>query len=147
MLIPGTWSVCDDGVTRPVLRGRVETADGKWEVVPFLVDTGADCTLFSAAVLATLGLSAAAGPHALGGIGGSTEFVSIETRIQFTQEDGSPVFFRGRYTALSTLHTLDMRVLGRDILNLFALIVDRPNGVVCLLGQRHRYTIEVMGSS
>jgi hypothetical protein len=34
-----------------------------------------------------------------------------------------------------------MSVLGRDILNLFALIVDRPQETVCLLGQRHRYAI------
>jgi hypothetical protein len=34
-----------------------------------------------------------------------------------------------------------MSVLGRDIINLFALIVDRPQDIVCLLGQRHRYRI------
>jgi hypothetical protein len=35
-----------------------------------------------------------------------------------------------------------MNVLGRDIAGLFAVVVDRPGNVVCLLGQRHRYTIE-----
>jgi len=35
-----------------------------------------------------------------------------------------------------------MCVLGRDITDLFGVIVDRPNGVVRLLGQRHRYIIE-----
>jgi hypothetical protein len=35
-----------------------------------------------------------------------------------------------------------MSVLGGDITGLFAVIVDRPGDVVCLLGQRHRYTIE-----
>jgi hypothetical protein len=34
-----------------------------------------------------------------------------------------------------------MSVLGRDITNFFALIVDRPQEVVCLLGQGHRYLI------
>jgi hypothetical protein len=35
-----------------------------------------------------------------------------------------------------------MSVLGRDITDLFAVIVDRVHDVVCLLGQRHRYSIE-----
>jgi hypothetical protein len=32
-------------------------------------------------------------------------------------------------------------VLGRDITGLFAVIVDRPGDLVCLVGQRHRYSI------
>jgi len=35
-----------------------------------------------------------------------------------------------------------MSVLGRDITGLFALIVDQPGHVICLLRQRHWYTIE-----
>jgi hypothetical protein len=34
-----------------------------------------------------------------------------------------------------------MSVLGRDISNLFALIVDRPRDLVCLLGSGHHYSI------
>jgi hypothetical protein len=40
------------------------------------------------------------------------------------------------------MEALDVSVLGRDLTSLFAVIVDRPHRVVCLLGQRHRYTIE-----
>jgi hypothetical protein len=36
---------------------------------------------------------------------------------------------------------LDLCVLGRDILDLFAVIIDRPGKVVCLLSQKHRYAI------
>jgi hypothetical protein len=50
--------------------------------------------------------------------------------------------FRGSFAAFTALESLDMSVLGRDITNLFAVIVDRPRNLVCLLGQRHRYTIE-----
>jgi hypothetical protein len=35
-----------------------------------------------------------------------------------------------------------MCVVGRDITNLFAVVVDRPQDVVCLIGQRHRYVIQ-----
>jgi hypothetical protein len=34
-----------------------------------------------------------------------------------------------------------MSVLGRDITNLFTLIVDRPRDGVCLLGSGHQYAI------
>ena len=60
MLIAGEWLICDDGIVRPVVRGEVETADGDWEPVLFLVDTGADRTVLSAAVLSMLDLASRA---------------------------------------------------------------------------------------
>jgi hypothetical protein len=36
---------------------------------------------------------------------------------------------------------LDLSVLGRDILDFFVLIVDRPGNIVCLLSQRRRHEI------
>ena len=50
--------------------------------------------------------------------------------------------FRGQYAAETEVEALDISVLGRDIPGLFAVIVDQPGNVVCLLGQRHRDTIE-----
>jgi hypothetical protein len=49
--------------------------------------------------------------------------------------------FQGQYAAVTELEALDISVLGRDITRLFAMIVDWPHDVVCLVGQRHRYTI------
>lgn len=49
--------------------------------------------------------------------------------------------FRGQYAAVTNLEILDMSVLGRDITRLFAVIIDQPGDVVCLLGQWHHYTI------
>ena len=40
------------------------------------------------------------------------------------------------------LEALDMCLLGRDIAKLFAVIVDRPEDVVCLVRKPHRYVIE-----
>ena len=37
---------------------------------------------------------------------------------------------------------LDMSVLGRDILDMFAVIVDRRGVVVAIVGGQHRYTID-----
>jgi len=51
-----------------------------------------------------------------------------------------------RNRLLSSLQAEDMSLLGRDITDLFAAIVDRPGNFVCLLGQNHRYKIEYLGS-
>lgn len=48
---------------------------------------------------------------------------------------------RTDFTAVTDPTALDLCVLGRDILDLFALIIDRPGNIVCLLSQRHRYEI------
>jgi hypothetical protein len=141
MQIEGTWYICDDDVVRPVIRGKVLAANSSWSPVEFLVDTGADRTVFSAAALEALHLPHAAESTALEGIGGRAESVTVATAIALRDERGGDVLFRGTFAAFTHDSALDMSVLGRDILNLFALIVDRPQSVVCLLSQRHSYTI------
>jgi hypothetical protein len=127
---------------RPVQRGEIEAADGSWLKTPFLLDTGADRTVFSANILAALGLRSLMPAQKLAGAGGELSSVLVDTRIQFPTEDGNRVVFRAQYAAVTELEALDMSVLGRDITNLFAVIVDRPRDFVGLLGQRHQYTIE-----
>lgn len=78
----------------------------------------------------------------LGGVGGLVESVVIETQIRFSRETKSKVVFRGQYAAVTELEALEISVLGRDITGLFAVIVDQPGSVVCLLGQRHQYVIK-----
>lgn len=51
MQINGAWSLCDDGAIRPVVYGEVRTGSGRWLPVEFLMDTGADRTVLSAALL------------------------------------------------------------------------------------------------
>jgi hypothetical protein len=141
MRLDGKWLLCDDGFMRPVLRGEILAGDGSWLPAEFLVDTGADCTVFSALTLEALRLQPDVGRTRLGGVGGIADSLIVETQIRFSRETGNQVLFRGQYTAFSQLESLDMCVLGRDVTDLFAVIVDRPSDVVCLLGQRHRYTI------
>jgi hypothetical protein len=73
---------------------------------------------------------------------GLADAVIVETQIQLTREDAGNVVFRGQYAAVIALEALDISVLGRDIIGMFAVIVDRLHDVVCLLGQRNRYSIE-----
>ena len=142
MRIDGQWLWCDDGVMRPVISGAVLADNGSWEQSEFLVDTGADRTVFSAVTLAKLGLRPLAMQEGISGVGGMAAAVIVATQIQLTREDAGKVVFRGQYAAVTELEGLDMNVLGRDITGLFAVIVDQLHDVVCLLGQRHRYTIE-----
>jgi Aspartyl protease len=142
MQVDGEWYLCDDGVTRPVLRGEVRTAGGGWRPVEFLVDTGADRTVLDADALATLQLTASVAGDRLGGIGGITEAVLVRTELRFRRDGGGEILLRGEYAAVTDPEALDMSVIGRDITGLFALIVDRPGGRVCLLSQRHSYRIE-----
>jgi hypothetical protein len=142
MRIDGRWLVCDDGVRRPVISGEIRAADGSWEKSEFLVDTGADRTVFSAATLARLALPPLAMPEGLSGVGGMTAAVSVATWMRLTREDAGKGMFRAQYAAVTELEALEISVLGRDITGLFAVIVDWPRDVVCLVGQRHRYTIE-----
>ena len=125
MRIDGQRLVCDDGVVRPVISGDIRIADGSWEQCEFLVDTGADRTVFSAATLAKLGLQPLAMHEGLSGVGGMTAAVLVETQILVTREDAGNVVFRGQYSAVTELGALDISVLGRDITGLFAVIVDR----------------------
>jgi aspartyl protease len=141
MQINGVWLICDDGVVRPLVRGEVLAGDGAWEGVEFLLDTGADRTVFSAATLAKLSLQPVTAQEGISGLGGRADSVIVETQIRLTRETSAKVVFRGRYAAVTELVSLDIDVLGRDITGLFTVIVDQPGDVVCMLGQRHRYTI------
>jgi hypothetical protein len=141
MQIPGLWHLCDDGMIRPVIRGEILAAGGSWIKTTFLVDTGADRTVFSADILAALGLPSISGADLLGGVGGIANSVVVQSQIRLTQDDAGKVVFNGQFAGFTELETLDMSVLGRDIFDLFAVIVDRQNDTVCLVGQQHYYTI------
>lgn len=92
-------------------------------------------------ILQALRLQPIVAENRLGGVGGVTSAIIVATRIRLARENNGKVIFRGQYTAITEAETLDMSVLGRDVTNLFTIIVDWPQRVVCLLGQRHQYTI------
>ena len=142
MRIDGQWLWCDDGIMRPVISGEILAGNGSWEKSEFLVDTGADRTVLSAATLAKLGLQPLPIQEGISGLDGMATSVIVETQLRLRREDSGKVVFRGQYATVTELEALDISILGRDITRLFAVIVGRLHDVVCLLGQRHRYTIE-----
>lgn len=141
MRIDGNWKLCEDGGVRPVFVARLLSQNGAWFQATFLADTGADRTVLSEDIFRELGLPAMEAVNPLSGLGGTADSVMIATTLQLKQQDGISVEIKGQFAAVTDAAALDMSLLGRDITNLFALIVDRPQDVVCLLGQRHRYQI------
>ncbi len=141
MRIDGKWLLCDDGVTRPVVYSKMLASDGEPKVVEFLLDSGADRTVLCAATVQELELAPLASEETISGLGGATETIMVETAIELWRETGATVALRGQFTAVTETAALEINVLGRDILDLFSVIVDRPEEIVCLLSQKHRYTI------
>ncbi len=141
MLISGVWHACDDGVVRPVIPAEAQAQDGSWIKAPCLVDTGTDRTVLSADILTALHFPHPVAQDRIGGIGGVVSTVLVETLMRLSRENDGKVIFRGQYAAVTQAATLDMSVLGRDITNLFATLVDWPRRAVYLIGQRHQYTI------
>lgn len=93
MEIKGEWQFCEDGVVRPIMLGRLEAADGKWIGARLLIDTGADRTVLSADVLQKLGIDLLEAGEGISGLGGMTDAVVIETKLQLFRETGAPITF------------------------------------------------------
>ena len=142
MRIDGTWRQCDDEIFRPIISAEVRAGDGSWIPIWLLVDSGADRTVFCADDFLRLGMQPQRKGGSLGGVGGTTESTAISTQIQMIRESGKLVNFRGDFAAHTSADVLDISVLGRDITDHFAVIVDRPGDMVVMVGQRHTYHIE-----
>jgi hypothetical protein len=143
MRIVGDWFLFDDGESRPILRAKLRTVRGTMVTEQFLVDTGANRTVFTAALLQQLALPVEPAPadERLLGIDGAAAHVVVETAIELTRDDGGPAVVRGKFTAFTDPLTTDLSVMGRDVLSNFDVIVSRPKSEVLLLAPRHRYMV------
>ena len=116
------------------MHAEILASDGSWIKTPFLLDTGADRTVLSADILQALRPQPLRTQTQLGGVGGVIAAIIIETQIRLTRENNGKVLLRGQYVGVTEVEALDMSVLGRDVTNLFAVIVDWPQHIVSLLG-------------
>ena len=108
----------------------------------FLLDTGADHTVLTAELHRLLGLPSLPTARILGGIGGTAASVRVYVQIQLLKQDGQWINIGVEAFAFTEDNTTDLPILGRDVLNLFALVVDHPADIVCLVRDRHRYVIQ-----
>ena len=144
MHVNGEWLVCEDGIIRPIVLGLVRAADGEMIDATFLLDAGADRTVFSVDFLSLLlplqGIEAEQ-VH-LAGVGGRVGSITINTVIGFTRDDGRVVTIRGPFGVFTEGESAELSVLGRDVTNNFSVIYDYPNRAVALLSQPHYYEIK-----
>ncbi len=124
--------------------GMVRLADGQWLEVLFLLDAGADCTVFSPDFFnLLLPLQVAESePSRLAGVGGQANSIAIEAAIGFSKDDGQPISVRGVFQVFTESESADLSVLGRDVTNNFSVIYDYPNQTVALLAPPHSYEIK-----
>jgi hypothetical protein len=77
-------------VERPVVWAKVLDAAGTLRAEAFLIDPGADRTVFSADLLTKLQLPTIPTPEGMGleGVGGGCAFVVVETVVRLPRDDG-----------------------------------------------------------
>ena len=143
MVIPGEWLQCEDGITRPTVQVTIHGPDNSVCADHFLVDTAADRSAFSAALLKKLRLSGDQAPPGLSlqGIGGTTPHVIVTTALEFTRDDGGPARVRGEFAAFTDPSATDFSILGRDVLDNFDVITSRRCNAVLLLAGNYRFQI------
>jgi hypothetical protein len=144
MRIVGEFLPCTDGEIRPVVRVYVPDASGTECRAWFLVDTGADRTVFTTGFFQSLNLPSSAALPSLGlaGVGGRSGYVLIRTTLTMYADDNSPARIQGEFAAFTDPAAADMSILGRDILDHFDVIVSRRRNEVLLLALNHDYRIE-----
>jgi Retroviral aspartyl protease len=144
MRIEGEWLLCDDGITRPLVVIGVHAAGGSLVEDRFLIDSGADRTVLSADLLTRLALPASSAPagHALAGVGGTQGHVLVQTALEISHDGGGTAIVRGEFAAFTDPAATDLSILGRDVLNLFDVILSRPSNDIQLLAAPHRYRVE-----
>jgi hypothetical protein len=125
------------------MRIQVQVANGPKCGETILIDSGADRTVFSAALLGRLGSPATSAPtgFSLIGVGGTQSCLLFHAVLEFARDDGGMANVRGDFAAFTDPSATEMSVLGRDVLNNFDLILSRPRGEVLLLAGPHRYQV------
>jgi hypothetical protein len=143
MRIAGKWHKCQDGGVRPVLLIRVCVLAGIPVEEPFLVDSGADRTVLSAALLISLGGSTSSAPAGvmLAGIGGTQGYVEIQASLNLPRDDGGIATIQGNLAAFTDPIATDLSILGRDVLDHFDVLLSRRRDEIALLAAPSRYEV------
>lgn len=144
MRIAGIWHKCDDGVIRPVLLVCVSGPMPTPVAETFLIDTGADRTVFSATLLNRMGGATSASPagFSLAGIGGTQAFVRVRAVLQLSRDDGGIATVQGDFAAFTDPTATDFSILGRDVLDHFDVILSSRRDEILLLAPPCRYRVQ-----
>ncbi len=143
MRVVGKWHPCDDGIVRPILVIDVTNPAGVTVEERFLVDSGADQSVFSAALLNKLGGGTASAPSgvSLSGIGGVQPYVQVQANLSLRRLDGGIATVQASFAAFTDPRATDLSILGRDVLDHFDVILSLRRDELLLLTPPSRYDI------
>ena len=145
MLVVGEWYK-QDGVVQPTLDLFVVAFDGARVPQRFLLDSGADRTIFSAALVRDLEWPMSElrpSPWSVEGTTGTSPAVLLTTVLVLPRLDGPLLRLRSEFIALTDPQTTNVSLLGRDILDQFDVILSREKNEILLLRPMHQYTVTV----
>ena len=125
-----------------MIRAKIASDSGELVEVEFLIDTGAETTVLTAALIRELRIAGLPAPLGLSGVGGAVPALVIHPALHFMKDDGSLLRVNVECYAFAVENPHDTCLLGRDVLNLFRVMLDYSSDVVCLLTGNHRYVIQ-----
>ena len=109
MLINGNWMTEGDGITRPFVEIRLVASDGSVHSAQFLIDTGADRTVFTATLLDLLQPPLTpATEEAFAGVGGFTEYLVFDSVLEFATSSGTLLRVRGQFAGFVDPRAMDV---------------------------------------
>lgn len=143
MQIEGLWqrdSVQSD-VVRPVIPAKL-LVQGQELPITLLVDTGADRTVIGSAFARLLADMQQESAESLIGAGGAVDCFFATIRLELRDVGNRPIRFSITCAVLTDPMQGNEHLLGRDLLDYFALLCDRENNRVTLLRPPHHYSIQ-----
>ena len=122
----------------------VRATDGKWVKVFFLIDLGADGTYLPSEYVKKLGIrpDEARTQDDVTGVGGQrVEHLPFTTQLKFINDNGDEKRFDLEIGVFTQEESLDLPVLGRNVMNFFALLCDAQANLVWLIDETERTEI------
>jgi len=144
MIFKGRYSQTNwNNPLAPFVEASVLAADGEWIDVFFLIDLGADGTYLPSKYMKELGiqLDEAKTEDDVTGVGGrKVEYIPFITQLRFERNDNRRTLDLS-IGVFTQEESLDIPVLGRDVMNFFTLLCDLKANLVWLIDETDRIKI------
>jgi predicted aspartyl protease len=143
MRIEGRWLAGADGVERPVFDGFIAAPGGVQLAISLLIDTGADLTVLAPAVAEQLAdsIRPTLTETVVGGVGGTQRVYELAVDLLLPTTTGQRARIRGPLPVIVEPGSLELSVVGRNLLDQFTLIYSRPRNVLQLLTPPDSFTL------
>ena len=139
MIFHGRYSKTNwENPLAPFIKASIRAKDGQWIEVFFLIDLGADGTYLPSKYAKKLGLQldeAKTKDNATGVGGQRVEHITTQLRFE---RNGAHRTFDLEIGVFTQAESLDLPILGRDVMNFFTLLCDVRANLVWLMDEAER---------